>query len=140
MIAYFDSSAIVKLLLDEKESLVLEEAVAQMWDKGYRIVSSYLAETEVRRAVQKLGISQADVTVLLDKFELVPIEYVHYKKAGMIAISGGEFLRSQDAIHVIVAESLATDVFVTYDKRQASVASARSLLVISPEKRINPFG
>ncbi|GAP73247.1 hypothetical protein SAMD00024442_7_60 [Candidatus Symbiothrix dinenymphae] len=132
MIAYFDSSAIVKLLLDEKESLVLEEAVAQMWEQGYRIVSSYLAETEVRRAVQKLGISQKAVTILLDKFELIPIEYAHYKKAGMLDISSGEFLRSQDAIHVVVAESFASDIFVTYDKRQAVAAVARSLSVVSP--------
>lgn len=125
MIAYVESSAAVKLLVDERESAALLSWLTQPNDT----VSTLLTETEMRRSAQRLGYDQTAVTEVLDGMQLFEVERADYSSAGLLP---GRDLRSLDALHLAVAVRLGVDCFVTYDARQAAAAAELGLVVISP--------
>jgi predicted nucleic acid-binding protein len=125
VIAYVESSAAVKLLVEEQESGALLSWLAQPDDT----VSTLLTETELRRSAQRLGYDQTAVTEVLDGMQLFEIERSDYSSAGLLP---GRDLRSLDALHLAAALRLRVDFFVTYDSRQASAATALGLTVVSP--------
>ncbi|ALJ19656.1 type II toxin-antitoxin system VapC family toxin [Microbacterium sp. No. 7] len=124
---YLDSSAMVKLLRKEPETAALQ---AFLDDAAARPAgTSSLAETEVRSAALRTGLSQARVTRLLDQLEIVDVERSVFSEAGLLP---GRALRSLDAIHIAVALREDSDAFVTYDERQAAAAAACGLRVVTP--------
>ena len=128
-IAYLDSSALVKLLVPEAESVALEAYLA---DKE-QLASSRLAATELRRACVASGrrryLQQADD--LLARVWLLDVTGTILESAGRIEPAS---LRTLDAIHLVTVLSLneeAVDV-ITYDDRLAIAARHHGLRVVQP--------
>ena len=125
---YLDSSALVKLAVQEPESSALRRYLA----RRRLVISSALARTEVARALLPSGADAArrgqDV---LASVELLRISDRVLRAAGAMPPVD---LRSLDAIHLASAELLGSDLgaFVTYDMRLASAATVRGLRVVQP--------
>jgi PIN domain. len=124
---YLDSSAIVKLVVHEPETADLVQAV----QADPEIVSSGLAWTEVMIAARRAGRSTARAERVLDGIAFISIDDGILHEAATL---GPKDLRTLDAIHVATALSLRPDVetMITYDVRQALVASALGLVVAMP--------
>ena len=124
---YLDSSAIVKLVVNAPETADLVLAV----QADPEIVSSSLAWTEVMIAVRRAGRSTARAERVLDGIALIPIDDGILHEAAALSPKN---LRTLDAIHVATALSLRPDVatMITYDVRQAQIASALGLEVAMP--------
>ena len=124
---YLDASAIVKLVVREPETADLVLAV----QADPEIVSSGLAWTEVMIAVRRAGRSTARAERVLDGIAFIPIDDGILHEAAAL---GPKDIRTLDAIHVATALSLLPDVetMITYDVRQALVASALGLGVAMP--------
>lgn len=124
MIAYFDSSALVKLLIEESGS----NDAANVWDGADAIVSSRIAYTEVRAALAAANrggrLNKRQLSKAKDDWErywatVRAIELGPHldHSAGDLAEAHG--LRGFDAIHVASATRIhTTDVVIaTWDTR-----------------------
>jgi predicted nucleic acid-binding protein len=119
---YLDSSAFVKVVVEEPESAALRAYLAA--DEARR-VSSALLRTEALRAVRHLGPEVlANVREGLRRVDLVAIDDRILDAAGILEPG---VLRTLDAIHLATALAVGDDLeaIVTYDERM--VAAARSL-------------
>ena len=128
--AYLDTSAIVKLVVVERETDDLLEALARWPDR----VSSALAVVEVHRALRRINASASQVAradAILDGLVLLRLDDAMLAKAG--ALEARE-LRSLDAIHLAAALTLGDDpaAFITYDARLARAAERLRLPVVHP--------
>jgi hypothetical protein len=127
---YLDSSALLKLVLPERETVALRGALAGWPDW----VSSWLSAIECRRAVRRAR-GNASVRARMDHViascTLLRVEEHALRLAETI---GPTELRSLDAIHLACAMSLGDfpEAFVTYDGRLGSAAREIGLTVLSP--------
>ena len=128
MIAYADSSALVKLVVAEPESPALVEALS-----AYEfLVSSELAVVEVTRAaVRAAGEGGATrAAVVLDTVHLLRLDRRVLDRSARL---GPVQVRSLDAIHVASALELGSGFeFVGYDDRLLAAATAAGLPTRSP--------
>lgn len=128
--AYFDTSAIVKLVVVEPESDALVRALVRWPDR----VSSAVARVEVHRALWRARASRAAharADAVLSALVLVrPDEPVLSQAASF----RDPHLRALDAIHLATALTLGDDpdVFITYDARLALAANRLRLPVQHP--------
>ena len=126
---YLDSSAFVKLAVEEPETVALRAFLAA---PGNRRVSSALLRTEALRAVRHLG-SDALATVRegLRRVDLVGIDDRILDAAGALE---PRVLRTLDAIHVATAMALGDDLeaIVTYDDRMVEPATLLGLSTAAP--------
>jgi len=132
---YLDASALVKAIREEEEGTVALEAYLH----GAELVSSELVLTEVPRALRRvagelphfqLEPALRRAAEVFDSMALRPVDDALLIGAGMLAEPS---LRSLDAIHVVTAIHVyPIDAFVTYDKRQASVARLAGLTTVAP--------
>jgi uncharacterized protein len=117
---YLDSSAIVKLAVEEPESAALHRYVR----RRRPLVSSALARAEVGRALLPFGVAALrrgqDV---LSRLELIRINDRVLAAAGSLLPAE---LRTLDAIHLATAQQLEADLarLVTYDERMSAAADA----------------
>ena len=124
---YVDTSAAMKLLVEESESDVLARAVD---DERPDLVSSLLVETELRRAAQRApALTQDRVTQLLGAISLYELPHSLFVEAGLLPGAG---LRSLDALHLASAIRLGVDRVVTYDRRMAQAAHDLGIPVLAP--------
>jgi hypothetical protein len=127
---YFDTSALVKLVVDETETPALRRWIEK---RDAPQVSCDLTRTELLRAVRR-GIPDRlpRVQVLLDAITLLRLTPGLYTEAGRI--DPIDDLRSLDAIHLAAALDLGDelDSFVTYDHRLAAAARSNGLRVSAP--------
>lgn len=125
---YLDSSAIVKLVVAEAESIALRRYLR----RRRPLVTSALSRTEVARALLPLGEpASARGVQVLRGFELVRINDRILRIAGaMLPFE----LRPLDAIHLATASVLGDDLtgVCTYDERMASAAVRLGFLVATP--------
>ena len=126
---YLDSSAFVKLAVEEPETAALRGFLA---DRAGRRVSSALLRTESLRAVRHLGADAlATVREGLRRIDLVAIDDRILEAAGTLE---PRVLRTLDAIHL--ATSLAVgddlDTIVTYDDRMVEAARFLGLSTATP--------
>ena len=126
---YLDSSAFVKLAVEEPETAALRGFLA---DRAGRRVSSALLRTESLRAVRHLGADAlASVREGLRRIDLVAIDDRILEAAGTLE---PRVLRTLDAIHL--ATSLAVgddlDTIVTYDDRMVEAARFLGLSTATP--------
>ncbi len=127
-VVYLDSSAIVKLVRAEAESLALVAYLTQHSDR----VSSALARTEVVRAAQTHDSATIErASAVIAGFQLIPLDDGILDDAGLLAPIS---VRSLDAIHLATARLLGPDLvaLVTYDRRMAAAAMALNLQTMSP--------
>jgi predicted nucleic acid-binding protein len=125
---YLDSSALVKLVVEEHETQTLRESLVA----PAHLVTSDLATTEVLRAVQDQGpLAMARAIAVLGCCERILVDGEVLETAGRLAAHD---LRSLDAIHLASAALLEDhlDAFVTYDRRQALAAQAQGFRLLAP--------
>ena len=150
---YLDSSALVKLVVSEPESMALRLYLVDHRER----VSSALAHVEVCRAVRRKGASEAALRraehvlganirivtrtdpseaalwraeQVLARIGLVALDEPLLRNAATLSPTG---LRSLDAVHLATALSLdGLDAVVTYDRRFDAAASEAGLAVESP--------
>lgn len=109
MIAYFDTSAVVPLLIDEPGSA----RATSLWDGADRVVSVRLLYPETRAALaqaERLGRLTArqlrgavtEFDSLFEVIDLVEVDHVLAVRAGELAEA--RRLRGYDAVHLAAAE------------------------------------
>ena len=125
--AYLDTSAAMKLIVDEPDSDAL---VAELTGETQRrVVASWLLHTEMHCAAGRHpdALDLAAVHGVLDTVTLVDIT------RGDLLVAGTQApLRSNDAIHLATALRLGADEIVTYDRELAARATSVGLAVIAP--------
>jgi uncharacterized protein len=128
-VSYIDSSALLKLVVQEQETAALE---AHLAEKDGLVVSR-LAALECHRAVKRAGNKR-----LLQAFENV-LEAVYLLEItpailDRAAALGPRHLRSLDAIHLATAMSVDDPDLevITYDARMAQAARESRLSVVQP--------
>jgi len=126
---YLDASAIYKLIVEECESRLLRDFLAE----HSRRASSALARVEVKRALLRthsLNLRREYAGVILGQINLLAISDAILSQAGVV---GAPELRSLDAIHLATALSVPElEGMVVYDHRLARAAEAMGLRVWAP--------
>lgn len=125
---YLDSSAIVKLAVEEPESAALRRFLR----RKRPLVSSALARTEVLRALLLEGDEAlARGRAVLARLDLIRVNDRVLNAAGTLL---PDDLRSLDAIHLATAQQLASDLarIITYDERMSEAASHVGVQTASP--------
>ncbi len=128
-IAYADTSALVKLVIEERESTSLRHFLADR-----RLASSLVGAVELSRTVRRVLPSRAaeeQVREVLARLDLIAF---NSDLASRAAGLDPPALRSLDAIHLATALSLGEDlgVFVAYDDRLLRAARRLRLPVEAP--------
>jgi uncharacterized protein len=127
--AYFDTSALVKLAVHEKETTALEQAALGR----DALFSSAVSVTELTRVIRRTGHRKLlqQIEQVLEVVFLVEVTRAICQHAGRLEPPE---LRTLGAIHVATALSLATPdlAFITYDDRQAAAARTCGLEVLQP--------
>lgn len=125
---YLDSSAIVKLVTPEAETVALRRLLTSWPDR----VSSVIARIEVERAARRIGggaIRRA--RAVLSRVALVDLDGDVVQTATRL---NPPQLGSLDAIHLATAVSLGRDLgaLCAYDVRLGRAAAARAIKVLAP--------
>jgi len=125
---YLDSSALVKLVVRERESRALRAYLRREPER----LSCNLARTEVLRAVRPLGPAVLETARrLLRSIDLIRLDEALLDAAGMLEPLA---LRSLDAIHLAAAQLVAPTLraVITYDRRMANGAASLGFPVAAP--------
>jgi predicted nucleic acid-binding protein len=126
---YLDTSALVKLVIDEAESAALVDWLSSV---DREPVTSDLARTELVRAVRRWAPEQAvAATQVLEAVTVIALATSTFDAAARL---DPVELRSLDALHLAAALELGDDLeaFVTYDDRQADAVRAYGVEVVEP--------
>ena len=134
-LVYLDTSALVKIVVEETETSVLHSWI----DEHPNRVSSIVTSIELRRAVRRglTGGFQAkasglerEADVALDAIQLLALDQPIVEMASRLDPAT---LRSLDAIHLATALSVDDlGAFVTYDDRLSDAATRAGLPVVAP--------
>jgi uncharacterized protein len=125
---YVDSSALVKLVVDEPES----EALAAHLGADDALATSRLALVEVPRATGLANPSpevRSETERLLASCVLVDVSHELLRAAAGLA---SDTIRTLDAIHLASALRVEPDEVVAYDRRLGAAAAERGLEVVRP--------
>lgn len=136
-IAYFDASALVKLLVDEPGS----EIAAQVWDGCDAAVSSRLAFPEVCAALAAAGhrgdLDEAELLDCEQRWQqfwasVQPVEFNENVEQAAGQLARRHRLRGADAVHLASALALGDDdlVVAVWDRRLHESATAEHLAVV----------
>ena len=124
---YVDSSALVKLIIDEAGSSALRD-----YTSGRPMTSSSLIVTEVPRAVARANLSRVPTAAtLLEHVQKIAIVESVLQSAARL---DPPTLRSLDAIHLASALLLGDELeaFVAYDERLLAAASRLGMSIAAP--------
>jgi uncharacterized protein len=125
---YVDSSALVKMIVGEAESLALAQYLARF--SGDNRLSAAIARTELVRAVARRSAATVNARSALARLSFIAITTSLLDVAA--AIRPPE-LRTLDAIHLAAAMSVPElRALVTYNRRLADAATDAGLVVVSP--------
>jgi len=125
---YFDSSALVKIVIQEPES----KALAAWVEGKERLVACELVRVEVVRAVRLSD--PAAVPRAYQAIETLALVRLDDALYGVAADLDPPFLRSLDAVHLAAAIAVGSELagVVTYDARMQDGARQLGLQVESP--------
>jgi len=124
---YLDTSAVLKLLVEEAESAALRKFV------GSTLITSEFTRLEVARAVKLFTPQmQKAFSQLLGSFSIITLNSTVLTQSELII--GNSELRAPDAIQVASALQISKSSLglITYDKKMISVAQKLGLRVESP--------
>lgn len=123
---YVDTSAAVKLLVEEEESRQLE----QFLDAGELLITSRVGIVELRRVARRIGASPDRSDALAASLSVLEVD----EGIETIAVGLDPRLRTLDALHLASALSTGTALrgFVCYDHRLAAAAAGEGLSVLAP--------
>ncbi len=127
---YLDSSALLKLLHEERESAALTDWLATRSE--IPVVSSELAKVEVIRACRRVKADALpNARALVSQLDLIPLTTAVLDEAAEL---GEPALRSLDALHLASALSICADLsfFVAYDQRLSEAAATVGLESVQP--------
>lgn len=127
---YLDTSALVKLVVDEPESAALARWLDERPDDV--LCSSTLSRVELLRAARRRGPTTVPAAVtLLAELALVPVDGPVLELAAELGPPG---LRTLDALHLASAATLAPDLshLIAYDARLVEGAKLLEMPVVSP--------
>ena len=125
-LAYLDTSAAIKLIIEEAESVTLAETLSS---SSHQLVASWLLHTEMHCAA---GRHPQDIELDTVRAVLDTINLVDLTRGDMIAAGTHAPLRPNDAIHLAVAIRLGVDELITYDQELADAATSAGLTVLAP--------
>lgn len=138
MIAYFDTSAVVALLIDEPASA----AAGAAWEEASRAAGVMLLYVEARAALararrierltaQQIRAAVRALDVVYEELDVIDIDDALIREAGELAEAHA--LRGYDAVHLAAAKRLADSdvVFVAGDAELLAVASSLGLAIAS---------
>lgn len=130
MIAYLDTSAAMKLLVEERESAALVRYVQSNSDE-VTLVGSWLLHTELHCAAHRHpnDVDTAAVRLVLEVITVLDLTRGDVLTAGTMPGA----LRSHDALHLAVALRVGVDELITYDAELHHAADAAGLRVVHPE-------
>jgi hypothetical protein len=129
VICYLDTSAAMKLLVEESESAALTAYLQSAGDER-QLVASWLLHTELHCAVNRHpdDVDLDSVGIVLDAVSLIDHTRGDLLTAGTLP---GR-LRSNDALHLAVALRVGADEMVTYDGDLGAAANAAGILTVQP--------
>jgi predicted nucleic acid-binding protein len=130
LIIYLDTSAALKLVVEETESAAVAEYLTTSARRGDQLVASMLLYTELHCAGKRRGLPAELITAVLGGINLVDL----VRSDLMYAAAMPGKLRSADAIHLATAIRLQTDVLVAYDAKLVTAATEAGLNSLSPGK------
>lgn len=127
MIVYLDSSALVKLFVNEPESEPLRRSVEGLAN----LTSSVIARVETSRAARAVGLPASAASATLATVSLIPIDDAVIEAAVEV---DPVTVRSLDSIHLASALSLGDQLgaLVTYDQRMRIAAEQASIVTLAP--------
>jgi predicted nucleic acid-binding protein len=139
-IVYFDSSAFVKLLVEEEGS----DLGAALWDGADAVVSSRLAYPEVRAALAAAGRDRRLEAEDLERAEVAWEEYWAATRpvelSAAVAAHAGKLaslyaLRGADAVHLASAVAVGSEglLFAAWDRRLRAGVTAAGVALAPPE-------
>lgn len=130
MISYLDTSAALKLIIEEPESEALTAYLQTTVPGGQRVVASWLLHTELHCAAARHAavIHDGSVSILLESLSLVDLTRGDLMTAA--ALPGR--LRSHDALHLAVALRIGADTMISYDSELAMASEASGIAVAAP--------
>ena len=129
-LVYLDSSALVKLVVREPESMALIDFLRAHAER----VSSALALAEVLRALRRAGFGAVErrrASQILSRVALVDVDRRTLTSA---AVLDPPTLGTLDSIHLATALILRDELtaLVTYDRRLAAAAERAHVEVVAP--------
>jgi predicted nucleic acid-binding protein len=131
-VIYLDTSALVKLVVEEAESADLEQWLVY---QEQPFTTSTIGRVELLRTCRRIDpVSVATANLLLGDLPIVPLTSSVHETAENI---GPSTLRTLDALHLAAAFELgdALTGFVVYDKRLRDAAVLSDLPVHTPGMR-----
>jgi uncharacterized protein len=136
VIAYFDTSAIIPLIINEPST----DRCGRVWNDSSRVVSVRLLYPEARAALAKaermgrLSASQRDAAVvelesIISEVDHIEVTEVLARRAGELAQAHG--LRGYDAMHLAAALAVVDNdvVLITGDSDLAKAANSIGIAV-----------
>ena len=127
---YLDSSALMKLVRREDETVALTEWLDLRADQP--VVTSELGRVEVLRAARRVGGHVvAEARAVVGDLDLVPLDRA---VQDVVCDLGDPLLRTLDALHLASALLLGEGLtaFVVYDRRLAAAAQVAGLVTATP--------
>ncbi|MHB1913142.1 MAG: type II toxin-antitoxin system VapC family toxin [Acidimicrobiales bacterium] len=132
MIVYFDTSAILPIVIEEPSSQV----ASRLWDEADRVVSSRLVYAEARAALamahrmnrvdgQGLRSAVEEFEALQRQLDIIEVTEELIRGAGQLAEQLG--LRGYDAVHLASAQTVADADLVLAAGDQNLLDAARAL-------------
>lgn len=129
MISYFDTSAVIPLLIAEPGSAL----AGQLWDKADRVASARLIYPEARAALaqarrlerltaRQLGASVRELDELYEQMDIVELDADLAHQSGELAEAHN--LRGYDAVHLAAAHRIADDELIVVAGDQSLLAAA----------------
>jgi uncharacterized protein len=130
VICYLDTSAAMKLLVEESESAALATYV-QAVNEQRQLVASWLLHTELHCAANRHPdeVDLESVGIVLDAVTLIDLTRGDLLTAGTLP---GR-LRSNDALHLAAALRVGADELVTYDTELVAAATAAGIVAVQPK-------
>jgi predicted nucleic acid-binding protein len=135
VIAYIDSSALVKRALDEPHALELDARLEELLAMDCEFLTSTLGWVEVSRAIRKRPRGQSQKTegdLESDALAGVSGFPISHDVVAVARRIGSSTLRSLEAIHCATATIADADLFITYDRRLLAAAREVGFVVESP--------
>ncbi len=135
MRVYFDSSALLKRVLDEPEAAAFDFSIDRFVEQGAALLSSSLAWVEVSRTIRVRLDAEAPrriidlIEIALSGVEEFPISEQVIDIAQRLGLTS---IRSLDAIHLASASLLGADLVCAYDQRLLGAAEELGFRTESP--------
>lgn len=127
---YLDTSALVKLVVEEAETAALRRFIAGVDQQS--LITSALSRAELLRAAHRQGSDTlAKAREVLDAITAITINEALLDAAGAIQ---PPTLRTLDAIHLATAAELGAELrgFVAYDTRLLAAARQAAIPTLTP--------